>query len=85
MDGEVIDPLSRLVLETLEDDLVIEIFDLSSDDHRIDRNRADRHRALLDQGETTRVDVSTGRKVHRRIGAPALGPLQFLDFFIGAR
>jgi hypothetical protein len=45
VDGHVVDALLGLVLDGLEDDLLVEVFELAPDDHRVDRDGADGHGA----------------------------------------
>ena len=42
VDREVVDALPRLVLEGFEHHLLVEVLDLAADDHRVDRDGADR-------------------------------------------
>ncbi len=84
VDGEIIDALLGLVFQFLEDDVVGEVFDLPADDHRIDRDGADGDGAVLDDRLAAGVEIAAGGEIHDRVGAPALGPLEFFDFFIGA-
>ncbi len=81
---EVVDPLCRLMLERVENDLLVEVVQLAADDHRIDRHGADRDGAVLDDRFAALIEVAAGGEVHHGVGPPAFGPLEFVDFFIGA-
>ena len=85
VDREVVDALLRLVFDHLEDDVVGQILDLATDDHRVDRYRADRHSGVLDDRLAAGVEIAAGGQVHHRVGAPAHRPLHLLHLFVGAR
>ncbi len=85
VDGEIVDALLGLAGEGLADDGLVEVFDLSADDHRIDRHRADGDGRVLDDGNAGGVEVAAGGEIHDGVGAPALGPVKFLDLFVGGR
>ena len=84
VDREVVDALLRLVLERLEDEALVEVFDLAPDDHRVDRDGADRHGAVAHDRVAAGVEVAAGGEVHHRVGAPPFRPLQLLDLLVGA-
>jgi hypothetical protein len=84
VDREVVDALPRLVLEARQDRLLVEVFDVASEDHRVDRHRSDRHRGVAHDGLPGGVEVAARRQVHHGVGAPAVGPAQLLDLLLGA-
>ena len=84
MDREVIDPLSSLLFERGHDDLRRQLFDLPSDDHRINRNCSDRNSTVTNNRVTAGIEIATGREVHHRVGPPALSPFQLFHFFVSA-
>ena len=80
---EVIDALLRLMFAAMARiDCVVEVLELAADDHRIDRDGADRHGAVLQDRFAALVEIAAGGEVHHRVGAPALGPVQLFDFFV---
>ena len=84
VNGEVVDPLSGLMFEGLQNDGFIEILDAATDDHRVNRHGSDGHGAFTDQCFAAGIQISTGGKIHRRVRTPTLGPLQLLHLFIGS-
>jgi len=60
VNGEVVDPLSGLMFEGLQDDGFIEILDAAADDHRVNRHGSDGHGAFADEGLPAGIQVSTG-------------------------
>ncbi len=84
VDGEVVDALFGLVLEGFHDEVAIEVFDLLADDHGVDGDGADGDRGVFEDGGAGCVEVASGGEVHDGVGAPALGPLELFDFFVGA-
>jgi hypothetical protein len=87
VDGEVVDALLGLLLEGLEEDVDVEVLGLALDllERLVDRDGADRDRAVAQDPLAGRVDVLAGRQVHDRVGAPAGGPLQLLDLGLDRR
>ena len=74
VDGEVIHPLLGLMAAGVQDDLSIEVFNLSADDHRVDGHGADRHGALGRNGFSARVEIATGGQVHDCVGVSNVRP-----------
>ena len=81
VDGEIIDPLLRLLDQRVLEHLPIELERVAADflQRLIDRHRADRHRRVADDPVANIVDVAAGRQVHDGVGAPADRPHHFLD------
>jgi hypothetical protein len=70
VDGEVVDALLGLVLEDVDQVVGGELLDVLHLLQRlVDRHRAERHRARVDQRLTDAVDVPAGREVHHGVGA----------------
>ena len=85
VDGEVVDPLLRLVPQALQDVVLGQVLDLATDDHRVDRHRSDGHRRVVDDRLARRVEVAAGGQVHDGVRAPLLRPVQLLDLVARAR
>ena len=83
VDREVIDALFRLMFKGLEDHRLVEILDLSTDDHRVDGHGADRDRRVSKDRHPGGIEIASGGKVHHGVCGPTFGPLEFLNFFIG--
>ncbi len=87
VDGEVVDPLLRLLAQRLQEDLDVQVLGLPFDllQRLVDRHRADRHRRVAHDPLARLVDVVAGRQVHHRVGAPADRPAQLVDLFADRR
>jgi len=77
---EEIDPLAGLLLDRLQEDVVIDLFDLPALDDLIDRHRAEGYGAVGQQLAADGVKVAAGAEVHDRIGANGQGRVHLLDF-----
>jgi hypothetical protein len=84
VDGEVVHTLLGLVVERGFDGGPVEVFEFLPDDHRVDRDGADGDGGVADDGLAALVEVAARGQVHHGVGPPPLGPLELLDFFIGA-
>jgi hypothetical protein len=86
MDSEVVDTLLRLFLESLEEDLDVEIGRHAIDllERLVDGDGTDRDRRGTDNGLTGLMDLVAGREVHHRIAAPANRPFELLDLLLDA-
>ena len=87
VNGEVIDPLLRLLDERVAIDLPGQIFRAAAGllERLIDRHRADRHGGIAEDPLARLVDFAPGREVHHRVGAPQRRPAQLLDFLVDRR
>ena len=82
---EVINALRGLMFKHREDDFFVEVFEFLPDDHRVNRHGTDGNSRVEAERFTALIEVATGRKIHDRVRAPLLRPLQFLDLFMRTR
>ncbi len=81
VDGEIIDPLLGLLDQRVAEDLPAEVLGDPADllQRLIDRDGADRDRAVADDPFAGVVDVAAGGEVHHRVGTPADRPDHLVD------
>ena len=83
VEGHVVDALLGLVLDHVEQSCAREVLDLLDLlDRLVDRHRADRHRAGVDDRLADRVDVAAGGEVHHRVGAEVDGRVQLVQLVV---
>src|SRR5664279_1394475 len=83
VDGHVIDTLLRLLLDNLEHHVDGEVFNaLHARDCLVNRNRADGHRRVPQNGFADIVNVAAGGEVHDGIGAIVYRGVQLLQLFV---
>jgi hypothetical protein len=87
MDGEVVDALFRLFDQGVAVDLPGELLGLAVHlfQRLVERDGADRDRAVPDDPFARLVDMLAGREVHDRVAAPADGPGHLLDLLADRR
>ncbi|MNV23431.1 hypothetical protein D3C71_1144430 [compost metagenome] len=87
VDGEVIHPLLGLFQQGVAEGFPGKIFRDPVDllQRLVDRNSADRHRAVTQDPLASFVNVAPGGEIHHRVCAPAGGPHQFFDLFFDGR
>ena len=82
VDGHVIDALRGLLFDNFEHDFGIQIFHaLDARNCLINRNSADGHRRVTQNGFTNFVNVAAGGKIHHGIGAVVYGGVQLFQLF----
>ena len=87
VDGEIVHALLGLLDEGVPVQLPGEVLGHPAHllERLIDRDGADRHRAVADDPLARLVDVLSGREIHHRVRAPARRPRHLLDLFPDAR
>ncbi len=87
VDGEVVDALLGLLDQRVAKQRPAQLLGDAAHllERLVDRHRADRHRAVAQDPVARGVDVGAGGQVHHRVGAPARGPYQLVDFLLDAR
>src|ERR1700722_2923139 len=87
VDGEIIDALLGLLDQRVLEHLPVELQRIAANllQRLVDRHRADRDRRVAQNPGADVMDITAGRKVHNRVGAPADRPRHFLDFLGDAR
>ena len=80
MDGHVVHALFRLGQDGIDDHVAVEIIRAVFGNDFIDRHRADRDGACVDDRAADQVDVSAGAEVHHGIGTVPDSLIQFPFF-----
>lgn len=80
MDGEEIDALLGLFAAGGEDVVIGEFFDGFVDNHLVQRHRAQRDGAMLDEVAAAAIHVAAGGKVHHGVGAVFQGDFELVQF-----
>ncbi len=81
---EVVNTLLGLALQAFENELLGELFDCPTDDHRVNRHSANRNAGSLHDGTAASVEIAARGQIHHRVGTPALRPAQLFHLLVRA-
>ena len=84
MDREIVDPLLRLLDQSVTIDLPGQFFSFSTNlfECLIDGNGSDRNRRIADDPFASRVDILSCREIHNSVGAASCRISHLVDLFL---